>query len=99
MFTVQPQQPAAPGACDHVYIVPSGKRTGIRETWFVDQLIKLVSDGLAQLICRPDAGDATQGVPGGTVHRVQVAVPRQRKGRHAAYIVFKGLTPDVYDTW
>jgi hypothetical protein len=84
MFTVQPQQPAAPRARDHVYSVPSGKRTGIRETWFVDQLIKLVSDDLAQLICRPDAGDATQGIPGGTVRRIQVAVPRQRKGRRAA---------------
>ena len=48
---------------------------------------------------RPDAGDATQGVPGGTVRRMRVTVPRRRKGRHVAYVVFEGLAPGVYDTW
>ena len=56
--------------------------------------------GMSVLLPRPDAGDATQGVPGGTVYRMRVVVPRQRRrGRRAAYVVFEGLTPGVYDTW
>ena len=47
-----------------------------------------------------DAGDATQGVVGGTVYKVRVTVPKtRRRGRHAAYVVFEGLAPGVYWTW
>ncbi|KIM89859.1 hypothetical protein PILCRDRAFT_84703 [Piloderma croceum F 1598] len=72
------------------YNVMSGKRTGVRETWHVI---------LSCFNLLPDAGDATQGVPGGTVRRMRVTVPRRRKGRRVAYVVFEGLAPGVYDTW
>lgn len=53
-----------------------------------------------QCSCRADAGDATQGVPGGRVYKMQVVVlTRRRRGRRAAYIVFEGLAPGVYNTW
>lgn len=42
------------------------------------------------------AGDATQGVPGGHVRRLQ---RRIRHGpRYKAYVVFKGRRPGVYTT-
>ncbi|KIM88515.1 hypothetical protein PILCRDRAFT_2743 [Piloderma croceum F 1598] len=48
----------------------------------------------------PDAGDATQGVPGGKVYKMQVQVTRKhRKGRRVAYVVFEGLATGVFDTW
>ena len=49
---------------------------------------------------RPDAGDATQGVPGGKVYKMQVQVTRRhRKGHRAAYVVFEGLATGVFETW
>jgi hypothetical protein len=48
---------------------------------------------------RADAGDASQGVPGGTVARIHVSPPRQRRGRSAAYVVFEGLVPGIYESW
>lgn len=53
-----------------------------------------------QCSCRADAGDATQGVPGGRVYKMRVVPPTQRRrGRRVAYVVFEGLAPGVYDTW
>jgi hypothetical protein len=49
---------------------------------------------------RADAGDATQGVPGSHVVKIQVAPPRsRRRGPRAAYVVFEGLAPGIYHTW
>ncbi|KIM74213.1 hypothetical protein PILCRDRAFT_92724 [Piloderma croceum F 1598] len=47
----------------------------------------------------PDAGDATQGVPGGHVVKVHVIVPRETRRRRTAYVVFEGLRPGIYNTW
>ena len=93
--------PHAPVLQHDVYNVASGKRTGIRETWYKFKHFPI--QWLPDSHCRPDAGDATQGVPGGHVTRVHVIVPRdrrpKRKNRRTAYVVFEALRPGIYNTW
>jgi len=47
---------------------------------------------------RADAGDASQGVDGGKVAKINDS-PWQHCGRRAAYVVFEGLAPGVYSSW
>jgi hypothetical protein len=83
---------------DDVYYVASGKRTGVRETWYV--LPAPISIDIDQLLsCRADAGEATQGVPGGQVVKYRVTPPKRRHKKCTAYVVFEGLAPGVYNTW
>jgi hypothetical protein len=81
-----------------MYIRASRRESGIHGTLFAftDNHIPLI----LSLFSRADAGDTTQGVPGGSVRRFRVDVPeRRRRGRRAVYVVFEGLAPGVYNTW
>ena len=53
---------------------------------------------MALIPCREDAGDASQGVYGSKVAEIHVS-PQRCRGRCAAYVVFEGLAPGVYDSW
>jgi hypothetical protein len=48
---------------------------------------------------RADAGDASQGVPGGSVVKYRVQASTKRPKRCEAYVVFEGLAPGIYNTW
>jgi hypothetical protein len=99
VYVVTEATPPAPVVSDGFYNVLSGTRTGIRETWYVLQSRQELLTNRARS-CRPDAGDSTQGVPGGQVFKMQVTPPRRRRGRRCeAYVVFEGLAPGIYNTW
>jgi hypothetical protein len=53
------------------------------------------------IFARHTAGHLSQGYPGGKAIKVRVQPPQndRRKFKAAAYVVFEGLMPGIYDTW
>jgi hypothetical protein len=60
----------------------------------------LCSANRLMIFIRHRAGHLSQGYPGGKAIRMRVKPPQTKhKFKPAAYVVFEGLMPGIYDTW